>query len=245
MESAEKLYFAIGAIAMALGAVGIVLMGRSDDAEKQHHYVPALFVVLTAGVSYLAMTLGQGKVQVGDVNAVGGQMRTFYYARYLDWSITTPLLLLTVASVALPRLRARENLVAGLIGADLIMVITGLFAGLSTGVNVYIWYLVSCIAFLVVLGLLWTSLLQDANKQPAPWPAVYKRGTLVLSVLWIVYPILFIIGTEALGLISASTETLLFMIVDVTAKVGFGFLLLSGIKGASARTHEESVVPER
>jgi len=45
-------------------------------------------------------------------------------------------------------------------------------------------------------------------------------------VLWSVYPILWLIGTEGAQLVPLSIETLGFMVLDVTAKVGFGAILL-------------------
>jgi bacteriorhodopsin len=44
--------------------------------------------------------------------------------------------------------------------------------------------------------------------------------------LWTAYPIVWLIGTEGLSLIPLYWETAAFMVLDVLAKVGFGFLLL-------------------
>jgi bacteriorhodopsin len=41
-----------------------------------------------------------------------------------------------------------------------------------------------------------------------------------------VYPIAWLVGTEGAGIVPLFVETLLFMILDVTAKVGFGIILL-------------------
>jgi bacteriorhodopsin len=45
-------------------------------------------------------------------------------------------------------------------------------------------------------------------------------------VLWSLYPVLWIVGTEGAGIVNLYIETLGFMVLDVLAKVGFGMVLL-------------------
>ena len=122
----------IGTIGMALGAVAIVALG--NKAESRHHVTASAFVCIIAACAYFAMASKQGIHSFVDN---GGTERTVYYARYLDWLFTTPLLLIGLMTVALPRLttplqaRDRNALVAGVIGADVLMVVTGLIAALT------------------------------------------------------------------------------------------------------------------
>jgi bacteriorhodopsin len=49
----------------------------------------------------------------------------------------------------------------------------------------------------------------------------------MLIVLWLAYPVVWILGTEGtIGIIPLYWETAAFMVLDLTAKVGFGFVLL-------------------
>jgi bacteriorhodopsin len=48
----------------------------------------------------------------------------------------------------------------------------------------------------------------------------------MILVLWLVYPVWWLIGTEGIGAIGLGVETAGFMVLDLTAKVGFGFVLL-------------------
>lgn len=232
--------FGIGTALLALGAVAFLIMGRSESAEKQHHYVTAFFIAAVAAISYLAMTMGQGHVTVQDVTGP----REFYYARYLDWSITTPLLLLSLGLVALTHLHERGTLLSGVIGADILMIVTGLFAGLSAGFAKWMWFTVSCGAFIAVLVLIWGALRTEADKQPQGYGALYGKMTGLLTLLWFAYPIVFIIGTEGVRAISPSLETLIFMVLDVTAKIVFSFLLLSATKALASRAVEQDVRPD-
>ena len=180
----EQTIFGIGTALLALGAVAFLVMGRSEPAEKQHHYVAAFFIAATAAASYLAMTMGQGHINVQDVTGP----REFYYARYLDWSITTPLLLLSLGLLALTHLHERGTLLAGAIGADIFMIVTGLFAGLSAGFAKWMWFTVSCGAFLAVLVLIWGALRNEADKQPRGYASLYGKMTGLLTAFVVRLP---------------------------------------------------------
>jgi bacteriorhodopsin len=48
----------------------------------------------------------------------------------------------------------------------------------------------------------------------------------IVIVLWLAYPVVWLVGTEGAGLIGLGPETAVFAVLDVAAKVGFGFVLL-------------------
>ena len=212
----------IGAIGMAAGAILFFLMGLNGKREDQHHYLISFFIVLVAAANYLAMALHEAQTVVG-------AGRTFYYGRYTDWIITTPLLLLSLSQVAIPKISQRATLVASLILSDIFMIATGFVAGMSGPVDKYIWYLVSCGAFLAILGMIWSSLSREAARLNRKTSGLFYTLAGVLSVLWICYPIVFILGVEGLRVISPGLEALCYTVLDLCAKVGFGFILLTNL----------------
>jgi len=225
----QQILLSIGAVGMALGALAIFVSGRSGRPEDNHHFTVSFFVCLIAFASYFAMAAGQGDTQVGE--------RTIYFARYVDWLFTTPLLLLGLLLIALPRVgsggdgRGRAGLVGGVIGADVFMILTGLIASLSSSeVTRYTWYAISCGAFLAVLALIYGPVRAAASAQGDQVSALFARLAAVLTVLWFVYPVLWLLGTEGLGVIGLTGEVLVFTVIDLAAKVGFGLLLVAGVK---------------
>jgi bacteriorhodopsin len=52
-------------------------------------------------------------------------------------------------------------------------------------------------------------------------------------ILWSLYPVVWVIGTEGVGAVGVSTEVFLFLVLDLLAKVGFGFLLLTNRQALS------------
>lgn len=111
--------------------------------------------------------------------------REVYWARYVDWSVTTPLLLLDLA------------LLAGLSGAnitvavtsDLIMILSGLFAALTSDVNAkWGYYAIAVISYLVVvyqLAINGRNIALTKDSKTATFYAAIGGFTLIL---WTIYP---------------------------------------------------------
>jgi bacteriorhodopsin len=228
---------------MALGAVVIYALGGKGS---QHHRVASVFVCAIAACMYLLMAFGQGDVIVTQDNlfftpdgVVDVETASLvYWARYLDWVFTTPLLLIGLLTLGLravsgsgEAVRDRLGLIAGVIGADVLMIITGLFGALSmNSQHKYIWFAISCGFFLAVLAAVWGPVRAAAVEQGGSTAALYTKLAGILTVLWFIYPILWLLGTEGTGTISLDLEVIVFTIIDLTAKVGFGILLVTGVQ---------------
>jgi len=213
---------------MTVGLLLVVALGWSVPRERRHHVVVSAFILAIAACAYFAMANGQGITTVGD--------RTVYYARYIDWVLTTPLLLLGLLTVGLPRLRSPEEardrnaLIGTVLGADVLMIVTGAIAALTVDTTVrYAWYSFGCIAFLVVLYAVFVPVRASAGTRGSEMAALYSRLLWVLTILWFTYPIVWVIGTEGTNAVSLSTEVAIYAIVDMAAKVGFGLLLVAGV----------------
>jgi len=244
MTSSQETWLWIGTAGMALGALGIQLAGHG--MKESHHRVTSFFVCAIAACLYLLMAQGQGDIIVSKATlaltplGVGADIsaKLVYFARYIDWIVTTPLLLIGLVTVGLKPLsgggeqsRERLGLVAGIVGADILMILTGLFGALSLdSSHKYVWFIVSCGFFIAVLALVWGPVRSAAAEQGAETAALYNKLLGILTVLWFIYPVLWILGTEGTGSISLNTEVAVFTIIDLSAKVGFGLLLVTGIK---------------
>ena len=241
MSNGQQAALWIGFAGMVLGAIAIAGIGRSARGEDKHHFVASFFVCFIAAVSYFAMANGQGIIDLDG--------RSVYVARYVDWLFTTPLLLVGLMMVGLPQLRqgedsrSRISLIGGVIAADVLMIGTGLLAALSTQDAVrYSWYAISCGAFLAVVGLLYGPVRSIAKEQ-AGTGSLFETLLKMLTVLWFIYPVLWLFGTEGTGTISLTAEIAVFAVIDLTAKVGFGLLLVTRIAALSKRTPVRSTRP--
>lgn len=227
MDSAN-FWLWLGLVGMLLGSVVIYAMTQKLRKEDRHHGYVALAITLVAATAYYALA-----THLGDFTFNG---KTVQAARYADWVITTPLLLLGLLAVGLPtvlklkNLNYRLGLIIGILGLDVYMIATGFLAVLAKSRNAYVWYGISCLAFIAITVLLFSEVkklsLHNGGKNVA---ALYMRLTYFLTVVWIFYPIVWYFGNDGMGTFSFTTENALYAILDVTAKVGFGLLTISGV----------------
>jgi len=208
---------------MALGTVAFIAMGWGEtDEKKQEYYIVTILIPAIAATSYFSMWMGYGLTEL----AVPWQDQALdiYWARYADWLFTTPLLLLDLALLA----GANRNTIATLVSLDVGMIVTGLVGALVTASQAMriAWWGISCGFFVVLLYVLVSRLSTQAAQRSGDVASLFGTLRNLVLLLWTAYPIVWIIGTEGLGLVPLNIETAAFMVLDVTAKVGFGFLLL-------------------
>lgn len=111
--------------------------------------------------------------------------RQVYWARYVDWSVTTPLLLLDLALLAG---LAGANILVALV-ADEIMILTGLFAAYGTGDGQkWGWYAWACIAYLVIVYQLIVNGRGAAANKDGKTKAFFAAIAGFTFILWTIYP---------------------------------------------------------
>ncbi|MFB6111635.1 MAG: bacteriorhodopsin [Halobacteriaceae archaeon] len=221
----ESIWLAIGTVLMLLGTLYFIARGWGvDDPEAQEYYIITILIPGIATASYLSMLFGFGLTEITLTNPINGRtVLDIYWARYADWLFTTPLLLLDLGLLA----GADSRTIGALIGLDGFMIVTGLVGALTTVPTFrYVWWLVSTIALLFILYYLYGILSDKAADFGGERASTFKTLRNLVLVLWSVYPVLWLVGTEGAGIVPLYVETLGFMILDVLAKVGFGFILL-------------------
>ncbi len=219
----------IGTAGMFLGMLYFISKGWGEtDERKQEFFIVTIFITAIAFVNYLAMALGFGVTTV----MVGGEALPIYWARYTDWFFTTPLLLLDLGLLA----GASRNELTTLVGLDAAMIGTGVLAtltgdwaagALGVGTQRLIWWGVSTAFLVVLLYFLFGSLTSKAQQIGGSLESKFTTLRNLIVVIWLVYPVWWLIGTEGLAAVGLGIETAGFMVLDLTAKVGFGIILLS------------------
>lgn len=219
-------------VLMGLSSLAFYGMAFRVPAQKRLFHILTAFITTTAFLSYFAMATGDGtsfhhirEVQSHKHNIPDTYQdiyRQVYYARYIDWAITTPLLLLDLSLLA--GLSGANILVA--IVADLIMILTGLFAafGNDDGQK-WGWYTWACIAFLVIIyqvGFNGRHAVANKGTKTKAFVASISAFTLIL---WTVYPIVWGLADGA-RIIDVDGEIIAYAVLDVLAKPVFGFWLL-------------------
>lgn len=201
-------------------------------------YTLNFFICLIASALYLAMALGQG------FSIIDG--RPTFWARYITWFTSTPLLILDLTFLG----RSSIPLLSGLIGANQFMIATGGMSAISPKPINYIWYVVSCGAFLAILYLLLTPYRQQAEQQHPRSKKVFRKLLTVHVILWALYPIVWLLASTGFGVLNQPGETAGYTLLDIASKVGFGCLSLNTLQqieqaGESQLAREYESVPSR
>ena len=227
MDSQSLLW--ITTIVMAAGGLLILLVGKRRTPSEEMQTVLHGIIPLIAACSYFAMATGQGAVMLPEHagDAAGGARRVFYYARYVDWTFTTPLLLVTLALTAMHSGPKRAGAISGIVLADLMMILTALFFGASVVSWIkWVWFLISCIAFLGVYYVIWVSLLQANASERDEIRASYRRNASILSVLWLIYPLALALSPDGAHVLGDASSILFIAVLDVLSKVAYGLLTI-------------------
>ena len=221
-----ELWLWIGTIGMSIGMILLFFpMQKNKSLSEQGDSISHFLVPMFALTLYLLMALGHGSV-------VRPSGRVFYYARYIDWSITTPLLLLSLVSGAVEgHAKKRGALIAGLVISDVYMIATGFVAGWTDDPTLKWWfYALSCLSFVAIYALLWGPFRELSLRSPEG--ALYRKKAAALSIVWFAYPIVFLVGQEGFRLWSPLVDAVLFTILDLTAKVAYGLWAVSMVQHA-------------
>ncbi|MBQ0893198.1 bacteriorhodopsin [Micromonospora sp. U56] len=219
-------------VAAMAGGVVLFTRWRADPrGVPGSEYRVAIAIPLWSGFWYLVMALGGGRAEVAGL--------TLYWARYVDWAVTAPLLLVALMLTATHSLPGRcWGLTSALVGTNLVVFLSGLAAELATDATIrYTLFTIGVLAFLGLYGLIWGPLRTHAHRQPEGIAAVYTEAAQLLSVLWVGYPLFWLIGPTGVDLISSATTSLLFVLLSILTKVGWSILDLGRLRALSDRGH--------
>ena len=230
----EQVWLWLGTVGMFVGMLYFIARGWGEtDERRQEFYIVTIFITAIAFVNYLAMALGFGLTTV----TIAGEELPIYWARYTDWFFTTPLLLLDLGLLA----GATRNELSSLVGLDMLMIGTGAVATLSAGAGAFsvgarrlVWWGVSTGFLLVLLYMLYGTLDDRVDELGGDVRSTFETLRTLIVVIWLVYPVWWLLGTEGLNVVGINIETAGFMVLDLTAKVGFGYILLSSRKALDA-----------
>ncbi len=224
----DQTAFLIGFSVMALASLAIYATG-SKTFPSRHHTLMHASVPFIAATAYLAMAFGYG-------NLTPDSGTTVYMARYADWSVTTPILLAGLVMLAFHE-HGKPGEMGGFLTAiivlDVMMIVTGLISSLAeTAAGKWVWYLWSCAAFLGVVYLLWGPLRRMAAERGSALASAYNKNVALLTVVWFIYPVVFLVGPEGLKIISDPASIWAFLILDIIAKVFYAFYAAANLEKA-------------
>lgn len=209
----------VGCISMTLASIFFGFgADRAQNRRWQVVYSLNFFICAIAAALYLAMIFKQGFTYVNGYSA--------YLTRYLTWAFSTPLTLILLSYLG----RTSIPIAASMVGADVYMIVTGFVATISPKPVSNVWYVVSCGAYLGLAYLLLKQYRQQAEQQYPRSKKVFYRLLTVHLAIWTAYPIVWLLASTGFNVINSTTESACYTLLDISAKVGFGFLALNSLK---------------
>jgi len=171
------------------------------------------------GISLLHYTIRKGHKHIPDIYY--DLYRQVYWGRYIEWAITTPIILLIL------------SLLAGLNGANILVItVTGLtmavlalLAALQPRESGWGYFAMACIGFLVVVYQLGWNGRATALTKDSKLAKFYIAIATYTVIIWLAYPIIGAIG-QGTQIVSVDHEIIAYAVVDVLSKAVWGIWLL-------------------
>lgn len=222
---------------MLLSSLAFILLSWRVVIPKRMFYQLTTFTAIISTFAYYAMATHSGfsfhhiwvtdehKHDLPETHKI--VMRQIFWARFVDWLLTTPLILFNLGALA----GLSGSNILNLIFANWAVIFTGLFGAYGHGRSKWGWYAMSWVAFLFVGWQLFRNGRITAQKR-----GVQKLYGPLMSLavgLWAVYLIIWGVGDMARKL-TPDQEVVIFAVLDFLAKPVFGFWLLLNQKNVNA-----------
>lgn len=208
MESITIVYI-IGTIGMLVGippAIGLV--GDEVGLDFDYLYlIPGL-----AALMYAAMTF--------DIGSVTPQGYHVPIPRYIDWAVTTPLLVGYTAYIA----GVSRKAILGVALADFLMIAFGVGAVFLSPPTQWVFFGLSSLCHAVLLIGLYGPVRNSAFNEPPSHRRLARLLLNYIGLLWLAYPLVWVFG-PGLQLVEAEGIAVIITYLDVTAKVPFVYFI--------------------
>jgi sensory rhodopsin len=213
MAGEESIIFWAGAVIFLLSAA-YFLFSESRMKSGKWAFQDETFVSFFTVASYVVMALGLSVTTSADGQPI-------YWTRWLFYIASCAILATEVARIAGKRL-AEIVEVAILIG---LVMLLGFLASAVNGPEKWLFFGLSTLAYLGMLALL--------LRWEAPDYRPFRGRVMGFIILfWSLFPVVWVLAPTGFGLISPPVEALLYGLLDVITKIGFGLYVLYSIKTA-------------
>lgn len=224
--------FMLGFVTMTAGTLYFVLERSELKPEHKPAATYAALITFIAAILYWQMKDVVAFPGLTDVAAIQSTMPL----RYIDWILTTPLLLLEFGIIA-SLTGAPKGTTYRLVLADIVMIITGYFGemGQAGSVGNYVNFIISSLAWVYIAYTIW--IIKPGKGSAALKQSIENMKKFVV-LGWMIYPIgtavqefLELFGSDAQTIeVAVCLAAIIYVVADVINKVGFGLLALRAVK---------------
>ncbi|QWC19729.1 bacteriorhodopsin [Halorubrum sp. 2020YC2] len=193
-----------------LGGVGITaaLYAKLEGSRARVRLAALAVIPGFAGLSYVGMALGIGTVTINGSELVG--------LRYVDWIVTTPLLVGFIGYAA----GASRRAIGGVMVADALMIAFGAGAVVSGGTLKWVLFGVSSLFHVSLFAYLYVIFPRGIPDDPMQ-KGLFSLLKNHVGLLWLAYPFVWLMGPAGIGFTGAVGAALTYAFLDVLAKVPY------------------------
>jgi bacteriorhodopsin len=227
-------FFMLGFVAMAAGTVYFIL--ERGDLKPEHRIAATYAAIITfvAAIMYWIMTDFVGFFD--QTAASGDSIGSTVEIRYIDWLITTPLLLVEFALIVAIAGAATKGFLTRIVVADIIMIVTGYLGEISVpgAPDTWVYFIISSLAWLYIVYAVFQVKLDGMPAYAANAVKIMRR---FVMFGWAIYPIgtsieqfMKIGGADVTAAVAIAA--IVYVVADVLNKVGFGMVAVRAAKKA-------------
>ncbi|KAF3091187.1 hypothetical protein TWF569_004000 [Orbilia oligospora] len=236
-------------VLMLISTITFIGLSWRVAIPKRLFFQTTTYVTLISTFTYYALATGGGwsyqhvwvtnehKHDIPDTHKV--VLRQIFWAKFIDWLLTTPLILFNLGALAG---LSGSNILNTIVAATA-MNFTGLFAVYSHGrKTTWGWYAMAWIAFLTVGWHLVVNARATAQRRGGQ--LLYNPIALYTVVVWIGYLVIWGVSDISRG-ISPNETVIAYAVLDILAKPALGFWLVLGHdKSSSTQVNVDGVWTE-
>lgn len=230
------------AILMLLSSLIFYIQAARVPVQKRLFHVLMSIVTTISFIAYMAMATGDG---IGynvyphrhhhkhAPDTMQDVYRQVYWARYLNWGLTFPIIIINLA--VLSGLNGANLLIA--VFANLVMMLTGAisaFVGGNDG-RKWAWYTVACIAYFTLVYQLSFNGRRASQTKDNRTRKFYASIAGYFLVVLLIYPIIWAASSNTRRM-SVDAEIVVYAILDVLSQGILGYWLLVSHDSASPVT---------
>ena len=220
--------FLITMLGMAAGTAYFWLERQS--LAEEYRAVATIAGIYTAIAAFMYWRM-HGVVGIdGDIETL---LSLPTHVRYIDWIITTPLILVAVG--LLLQIQERGSAILWIVVlTDIMMIIFGYFGELYADAdkNFEAWVLLGlgCLSYVILLYIVMQFFGEAAKDKVAPVKKAFKFMARFIAVGWAIYPLGFVIGMLSDADSAKVIRELVYNFADLVNKVGLGVIVITAAR---------------
>jgi bacteriorhodopsin len=170
--------------------------------KKRNPKVASLNMIVnfTTIASYILMVSGLAVIE-----ATNGQL--IYWTRWAFYAMSCSFLMIEISMI----LRIEKDTKLEIIVFNSLVMVTGLFASITTDLEKWLFFALSSIAYMYVIFLI------NKNRSKNKFIIVF------VAIFWSGFPVVWLLSPAGFILIDAFWTALLYLVLDLITKVYFGF----------------------